>query len=44
VHRRFALHFVPVERLAKEVAHAGFEHVGVQMAGPAFAYASGVRG
>jgi SAM-dependent methyltransferase len=41
--RRFALHFIPVERLAKEVAHAGFEGVDVRMAGPAFAYASGVR-
>ena len=41
--RRFALHFVPVERLANAVAQAGFAEVETRMAGAWFAYASARR-
>ena len=41
--RRWSLHFVPVERLARELGAAGFGAVDVQMAGAWFCYASGCR-
>jgi ubiquinone/menaquinone biosynthesis C-methylase UbiE len=41
--RRWSLHFLPVERLAKELDEAGFAAVEVRMAGPWFGYASGRR-
>ncbi|MBS1106170.1 MAG: methyltransferase protein [Deltaproteobacteria bacterium] len=41
--RRFALHFVPVARLAQAIEHAGFEQVETRMAGAWFAYASARR-
>jgi SAM-dependent methyltransferase len=43
LHRRFAIHFIPVEALAQEVARAGFAQVEAKMAGATFAYASGIR-
>jgi ubiquinone/menaquinone biosynthesis C-methylase UbiE len=41
--RRWSLHFLPVERLARELGAAGFGAVDVRMAGPWFGYASGCR-
>jgi ubiquinone/menaquinone biosynthesis C-methylase UbiE len=44
LHRRMALHFVPVAQLAREVERAGFADVEARMVGPTFAYTSGRRG
>jgi ubiquinone/menaquinone biosynthesis C-methylase UbiE len=41
--RRFALHFVPLQRLADAVERAGFAEVEARMAGAWFAYASAHR-
>jgi hypothetical protein len=42
--RRFALHFVPTELLAREIAGAGFVQVRVQKMGPWTAFAEARRG
>jgi hypothetical protein len=43
LHRRLALHFVPLAALEPQLAAAGFAAVGTRMTGPAVGYAWGVR-
>lgn len=43
LHRRFALHFVPIAALAQQIERAGFDEVATRMAGDWFGYASARR-